>query len=110
MSEAKMIVLYPAPADQKVFDAEYAAQHVPMVHEKGKGAISRVVLTKISGAAGGSPAPFYLMAEVYFTSEEVMRGFAETPEGQAIGANAVSISTGGLMSVWFAEETQTIEI
>lgn len=109
MSEAKMVVLYPPPADTEVFDAAYAAEHIPIMHERGVGHFSRVVLTKITGVPGGA-APYYFMAELYFASEQEMKEFTSTPDGAAIGGNAVSISTGGPPGVWFTEELQRIDL
>lgn len=101
MSSAKLIVLYPPPADTEVFDKAYESEHVPLMREKMKG--MRVAVTRIHGSAAG-PAPYYLMAEVWAPSIEAIQAFLSSPDGQEVAGNAFAISTGGQPTVLFTEE------
>lgn len=101
MSSAKLVVLYPPPADTEAFDKAYASEHVPLMQEKMKG--MRVAVTRIRGSAAGA-APYYLMAEVWAPSIEAIQQFLSSPDGQQVAGHAFSISTGGQPMVLFTEE------
>jgi uncharacterized protein (TIGR02118 family) len=101
MSNAKLIVLYPPPADPDTFEKAYASEHVPLMQEKMKG--MKVVVTKMLGTPAG-PAPYFYMAEIYAPSIDAIKEFLGTPDGQQVAGNAAKISTGGPPAVIFSEE------
>jgi len=63
----RLIVLYNHPDDPKAFDAHYRDVHTPIVERYPK--LRSMRLTKLAGVAG-RPAPFYLMAEMLFDSDQ----------------------------------------
>jgi uncharacterized protein (TIGR02118 family) len=91
---AKLVVLYPPPADAAEFDRAYQG-------EKMKG--MKVAVTSFKGAAEGE-SPFYLMAEVWAPSISDLQAFLDTPAGQEVAGHAFKISTGGPPAVLFSEE------
>jgi uncharacterized protein (TIGR02118 family) len=98
---AKLIVLYPPPADVAQFDRAYQEEHIPLMRDKLKG--MKVAVTSVKSAAAGDP-PYYLMAEIWGPSIEQLRAFMGTADGQEVGGNAFKISTGGPPVVLFTEE------
>ncbi len=101
----KLVVLYPYPKDVEAFEKAYTAEHVPLVAEKVPG-VAQYVLSRALGMPKGTP-PFYLMAELYFPSVEVL-GAVSPQAWQELGAQAASISTGGTpISFICAEEAIT---
>ncbi|HEX5039850.1 MAG TPA: EthD family reductase [Candidatus Limnocylindria bacterium] len=59
----RLIVLYSVPEDPDAFDAHYRDVHTPIVERYPN--LRNVRLTKPVGVAG-RPAPFHLMAEMFF--------------------------------------------
>jgi uncharacterized protein (TIGR02118 family) len=102
MSEIKLIVIYPRPADIEAFEKLYQDEHVPMAVEKLIGK-TRLVATKILGSPQGTP-PFYRIAEVYFPSMEALNACVASAGAKETLAHAVSISTGGPPVFLIAEE------
>ena len=93
MAEAKIVVLYPPPADLAAFEGAYSEQHLPMAREGLVGA-TRLVLAKSVGAPDGSPR-FHRIAEVYYDSMEALQQSLGTQSTQEVAKHAVSISNGG---------------
>ncbi len=89
----KLVVLYPYPQDVKAFEKAYTNEHVPLVAEKVPG-VAKYVLSRALGAPEGTP-PFYLIAELYFSSVEALQAGFPPQVAQELGAHAMSISTGG---------------
>lgn len=98
---AKLIVLYPPPADVAEFDRAYQEEHVPLMQDKLKG--FKVAVTSIKAAVAGDP-PYHLMAEIWAPSIQDLQAFLGTPDGQEVANNAFKISTGGPPDVLFSEE------
>ena len=98
---AKLIVLYPPPADVAEFDRAYQEEHVPLMQDKLKG--MKVAVTSIKAAATGD-SPYHLMAEIWAPSIQDLQAFLGTPNGQEVANNAFKISTGGPPDVLFSEE------
>ena len=68
MPAAKLVVTYPIPRDVDAFERAYREQHLPLAAPVFKAAgATKVVLTKIEGAAAGKP-PIHRMAEIHFKS------------------------------------------
>jgi uncharacterized protein (TIGR02118 family) len=63
----RLIALYSAPADPEAFDAHYRDVHVPILNRYPN--LREVKLSSPEGVAG-QPAPFYLMAEMVFDTDE----------------------------------------
>jgi len=94
MKTAKLIVMYPQPANIDEFEQRYANEHVPMAIEKLAGK-TRFVASLITSCVGKEPAPFHRIAEVYFPSMKALEDCLNSPGGQETAGHAVKISTGG---------------
>lgn len=104
MAGAKIIVLYPTPADVNAFERVYTQDHVPMVTAESFRGITKFVASKIVGTPDGSPAPFYRIAELHFPSMPVLQAAAASPPAQKAVQHAISISSGGTPVFLVAEE------
>ena len=107
MAEAKLVVLYPSPADVDVFEKVYTEEHIPMVSAETMPGITKFIGTKIIGTADGSPPPFYRLAELHFSSLEALQRAASSEGAQKAIAHAVDISTGGVPLFLVAVEEVT---
>jgi len=108
MAGAKIVVLYPQPKDVAEFERAYAQDHVPMVDSAKMGGLSRFVATRFVGTPTGEAPPFYRMAELHFSSLQLLQECAQTEHTQKTVQHAISISTGGPPVFMVAEEeTQT---
>jgi uncharacterized protein (TIGR02118 family) len=93
MPEAKLVVIYPRPADIEAFEKVYLEEHVPMAAAKLIGK-TKIVATRITSSPQGVP-PFYRIVEVHFPSKAALEACAATAGAQETLAHAVRISTGG---------------
>ncbi len=104
MAAAKLIVMYPMPKDMDAFERAYSAEHLPMAAPIfQKAGATKVVLTKISKAATGTPA-FHRIAEIHFPSPEALQACAASQAGRDALAHAHKISNGGPTTVLIADE------
>ena len=104
MAGAKLVVLYPSPRDVSAFERAYTQDHAPMVTPQTFRGLKRFIASKVVGAADGSAAPFYRIAELHFASMEALQAAAASPSAQKAVAHAVSISSGGKPIFLVAEE------
>lgn len=105
MSEVKLVVLYPTPADAEEFDRAYAEEHAPMVNEKIPN-LSRWTASRVMGTPTGDEPLYYMVAELYFPSVEALQDAFGTEGGQQTADHAVSISTGGPPVLLVSEEEE----
>jgi uncharacterized protein (TIGR02118 family) len=89
----KLIVAYGVPEDPAAFDQHYADTHVPLAEKIPN--VERFEAAKVVGTADGSPAPYHLIAELWFDSAEVLQASLGSPEGQAAAADVGTFATGG---------------
>src|SRR5215467_4232816 len=104
MAQAKVVVLYPTPADMSAFERAYTQDHAPMVTPETFKGLTKFVASRIVGTPDGSPAPFCRIAELHFPSMEVLKAAAASPSAQKAVAHAVAISSGGKPVFIIAEE------
>lgn len=104
MAGAKLVVLYPYPANVEVFERAYTEEHMALVSAETMPGIAKFVGTRFIGTADGSPPPFYRMAELHFPSLEALQTAAVSEGAQKAVAHAIEISTGGLPHFLVAEE------
>lgn len=88
----KLIVLYGHPADSPSFDAHYSSTHADLVAKMP--GVRRFEAAKCS-SMDGSPAPYYLQAELWFDDAAAMQGCLASPEGRAAAADVPHFATGG---------------
>ena len=98
----KVVVLYPYPKDQEAFEKAYTEEHIPLV-AKSLPRLSKVIYTRVLMSPTGA-APYYRMAELYYPSLEALQADNSTPEAQALNAQALSISTGGIPVALICDE------
>ena len=104
MAAAKLVVTYPIPRDVDAFERAYSEQHLPLAAPVFKAAgATKVVLTKIEGAATGTP-PIHRMAEIHFKSLEDLKACASSDDGKKVVADAHAISNGGPPTILIATE------
>lgn len=89
----KLVVLYGTPEDPAAFDDHYASTHEPLAQKVPN--LRRFEAGKVLGTPDGGPAPFYLMAELWFDSAEELAASMGTPEGRAAGGDVANFATGG---------------
>ena len=89
----KIVVLYPYPKDQEAFEKAYTGKHIPLV-AKSLTRLTEAVYSRVLMSPSGA-APFCRIAELHYPSLEALQADFSTPEAQALGAHALSISTGG---------------
>ena len=95
----KLVVLYKKPADVAAFEKHYTEIHAPLA-KKMPGLKKREV-SHFTGSPGGAPK-FYMMAELYFDTQEAMRSALNSPEGKAAGKDVMSFA-GDLIHLMFAD-------
>ncbi len=90
----KLIVAYGPPEDPADFDRHYSDIHAPLA-EKIPG-VQRFEWGKVLGTPDGSPAPYHLIAELSFDSQEDLQAAFGSPEGEAASADVATFATGGV--------------
>lgn len=68
----RLTVVYDEPADKEAFDRRYTDGHVPLVK-----AVPGLGSFQLSHPQGGTP---YLVAELFWPSEDAFKASAATPE------------------------------
>ena len=68
----RLTVVYDEPADKEAFDRRYTDEHVPLVK-----AVPGLGSFQLSHPQGGTP---YLVAELFWPSEDASKASAATPE------------------------------
>jgi uncharacterized protein (TIGR02118 family) len=95
LSEVKLVVLYPYPADAAQFDREYAA-HLQLLHSKIQipPQARPYTVTRFVELPSGRPA-YYQMFSLPFPSAAALQQVLGSAEMQAVAADAARISSGG---------------
>jgi uncharacterized protein (TIGR02118 family) len=85
-----LMVCYAHPADPDAFDAYYLSTHAPLA-EKIPGLESFTY--RHCASLDGSQPPYYLLAELAFTSHDALMAGLRSPEGQAAAADVANFTT-----------------
>jgi uncharacterized protein (TIGR02118 family) len=104
MAGAKIVVLYPQPADVEQFERDYTQDHVPLVDAAKMPGLVRFVATRFVGTPTGDAPPYHRMAELHFPSLQALQDCVRTEGAQKAVQHAVQISTGGTPVFMVAEE------
>jgi len=99
----KATVLYGQPDDPAAFDAYYHETHIPIA-QKMQG-LTGWTITKLDPEDDGTPAPYYLVAELYASSREALLAVFDSPEGHAATADVPNFATGGATFIFGEMET-----
>jgi uncharacterized protein (TIGR02118 family) len=89
----KLLVLYGYPEDPEAFERHYEKAHLPLARRIP--GLRRLEVAKTVASDGEIPT-YYRAASLYFDSLEELQAGLASNEGQASGADAVSIATGGI--------------
>lgn len=95
----KLIALFRKPADLEAFNDHYYRVHAPLA-QKMPG-LRRFEVSRITGAPIGE-APYYLLAELYFDTQELMDSAMASPEGRASAKDLMSFAA-NLVTIFYAE-------
>ncbi|HLX39302.1 MAG TPA: EthD family reductase [Ktedonobacteraceae bacterium] len=90
----QLTVLYGQPQDPEAFDRYYEQTHAPLALK-----IPGVKGYTAARAASLNPqesSPYYLIANLYFDSQEAMGAAFESPEGHAAAGDVQNFATGGV--------------
>lgn len=104
---AKIVVIYPTPADAEEFERVYTEDHAPMVTTDTFPGITKFVQVKVLGTPDGSPPPIARIAELHFESIDDLKNAAGSPSAAGAVAHAFEISTGGPPTVLVTDESVT---
>jgi uncharacterized protein (TIGR02118 family) len=89
----KLLVLYRHPEDEAAFERHYAQKHLALARKIP--GLRRLETSKIVTDDGSRPV-YYRSASLHFDSVEDLNAGLTSAEGQASGADAASIATGGM--------------
>ncbi len=101
---AKLVVIYPKPADATEFERAYTEDHAPMVTPEALPGIKKFVQVKVVGTADGREAGFARIAELHFDSIGELQKAAGSEGAATAVAHATQISTGGAPIFLVCEE------
>ena len=104
---AKIIVIYPKPADAAEFERAYTEEHAPMVTPDTFPGITKFVQVKAVGTPFGDEPQFARIAELHFDSLADLQTAAGGPGAEKAVSHANLISTGGAPIVLVCEESTT---
>jgi uncharacterized protein (TIGR02118 family) len=104
MAGAKIVVLYPQPADAAEFERAYTEEHVPLVDAAKLPGLVKFVATRFVGTPNGDKPPFQRMAELHFSSLQALQACVQTEGAREAVRHAHEISTGGAPVIMVAEE------
>ena len=99
----KLVAIYKQPDDPKAFDQAYFNTHLPLI-AKVPG-LQKTVITRFTRNLVGEE--FYMMAEMFFADQKVLRVAMRSPEMAAAGENLNSFAE-GLVIMLFGEEQSPI--
>lgn len=99
---AKLVVLYPHPADPVEFDRRYREEHVPLCQDK---LVGMALTASHVESATAAKSPYYLAGEISAPSIDALKQFLQTPDGQQVAGHAFAISSGGSPIVLLADNT-----
>jgi uncharacterized protein (TIGR02118 family) len=88
-----LTVGYGHPADPAAFDAYYESTHRPLA-QKVPGLQS--FTARHCAALDESPPPYYLLAELAFTSGDALAAALASAEGKAAAADIANFAEGGV--------------
>lgn len=95
----KLIALYKAPDDPASFESHYRDVHTPLV-QKMPG-LRKLEVARITGAPIGEPK-HYLIAEMYFESQDALDAAMASSEGKAAARDLMGFA-GNLVTMFYAD-------
>lgn len=95
----KLVAIYKPPEDKAAFDEHYKNIHTPLAAKMP--GLRKLEISRFFGAPMGEPR-YYLMAEMYFDTKNVMFAALQSAEGKAAGKDVMSFA-GPLVHMMFAD-------
>jgi len=95
----KLVALYKKPADVEAFEKHYNETHAPLARKMP--GLQKLEVSHMTGSPGGEPK-FYMMAELYFETKEVMFAALGSNEGKAAAKDVMSFA-GDIIHMMFAK-------
>jgi uncharacterized protein (TIGR02118 family) len=91
-----MVVLTVCYKSDVIFDADYYhAKHVPLIaKEIGPHGMRKAEVRKTLGTPMGTPAPYQLIASLYFDDADSMQSALRSAGGQAVVADIANFYSG----------------
>jgi uncharacterized protein (TIGR02118 family) len=99
MNMTKLVAIYKQPSDPAAFEEAYFKTHLPLL-AKVPG-LQKTQITRFSRTIMGDGV--YLMAEMYFSDRDALKGAMKSPEMATAGENLNSFAE-GLVIMAFGEE------
>lgn len=93
----QVTALYGQPEDPEAFDRHYRQTHGPLA-AKIPG-LKGYIANKPAALNPQEQSPHYLIAELYFESQEALQAGLQSPEGQAAANDIQNFATGGVTLV-----------
>lgn len=87
---AKFVALYTAPDDVEGFEEHYRSTHLPLAEAWPGVTATRV--TRFSGTPRGTEAPFHLMFEAEWATDEEMAAALRSEAGMAAAKDAMQMA------------------
>lgn len=87
---ATFVSLYPKPDDVDGWEEHYRSTHIPIV-ERWPG-VQSVRLTRFSSTPRGTDAPYYLMIQVDFATDEEMAAALRSDAGAEAARDAMAMA------------------
>lgn len=89
----QLTVLYGHPQDPAAFDRYYRDTHADLARKIRE--LRGYTITKPTSFDSREQSPYYLIANLYFESEEEMQIALHSPEGQAVIGDVPRFASGG---------------
>ncbi|HVB22072.1 MAG TPA: EthD family reductase [Ktedonobacteraceae bacterium] len=90
----QLTVLYGQPQDPQAFDRYYEQTHAPLALKIP--GIKGYTASRVVSLNPQESSPYYLIAALYFDSEEAMGAAFQSPEGLAAAGDVQNFATGGV--------------
>lgn len=90
----QLTVLYGRPQDPEAFDRYYEQTHAPLA-QKIPG-LKGFTAAKANSVNPQEQSPYYLIASLYFESEQALGAAFQSSEGHAAAADVQNFATGGV--------------
>lgn len=94
---AKILVMYPQPADPAAFDKYYFSTHIPLARRIPNLRGMKFNAGAPVAIAGSAP---YLIAELEFSSMAELQAAVQSPEGQATAADVPNFASNPTILVY----------
>ncbi len=89
----RVLALHNTPIELSSYDDYYVNIHMPLVRRIP--GVRNIRFGRVIRAAGGGPAPYFLISDVYFADEAALQVALESPEMADAMADVPNFATGG---------------